>query len=339
MFFGMNINRFFENIKIFKYLIFIVFISIFIAITINPHIIFAADLERLKGEKVKLTNEQNAILYDLNNIREEIDRIKHDLLSLESKINALENQIKNLELNIKKIEIELKNTIKILNEKAIELYKRKNNSFFQAVISPKDIITFFKNINLFGYMMKQDSEAINNYIETREELIETKLTLKKNHEELNSYRDQYNSTYNSLLINEAKYEKKLEEIRIQVANLENNLKEIKERIKKIQSQYPNLKIVDGYRVLATGYCPCPICCGKYSSGYTAIGLKAGHGVIAVDPKYIPLRTKVLIPGYGVAIAGDTGKKIRNNHIDIGFDNHLDALRYGVRFIYIYEIGN
>ncbi|GAH00111.1 unnamed protein product, partial [marine sediment metagenome] len=43
------------------------------------------------------------------------------------------------------------------------------------------------------------------------------------------------------------------------------------------------------------------------------------------------------PGYGVAIAGDTGKKIRNNHIDIGFDNHLDALRYGVRFIYIYKI--
>jgi len=335
----MNINRFLENMKIFKNLVLIVFISTLIATILIPRITFAADLEKLKGEKIKLTNEQNAILYELNIIREEIDKIKHELLSLESNIDILENQIKNLKLNISEIEIKLKTIIKNLNEKAIEFYKRKNNSFLQAVISSKDFVTFFKNVNLFSYMIKRDSESVNNYIETKEELIKTKLKLEKSHEELSSYRDQYNSTHNSLLIKETEYEKKLEEIKIQVAKLENSLKEIEERIKKVQSQYPNLNIVDEYRVLATGYCPCPICCGKYSSGYTAIGLKAGYGIIAVDPGFIPLRTKILIPGYGVAIAGDTGRKIRNNHIDIGFDDHSDAVRYGVRFIYIYKIGN
>ncbi len=53
---------------------------------------------------------------------------------------------------------------------------------------------------------------------------------------------------------------------------------------------------------------------------TAIGLKAGYGVIAVDPKIIPLRSKVYIPGYGVAVAGDTGGAIKGNRIDLGFDS-------------------
>ena len=40
-----------------------------------------------------------------------------------------------------------------------------------------------------------------------------------------------------------------------------------------------------------------------------LGVKAGYGVIAVDP-VIPLRSKVYVPGYGIAIAGDTGGSIK-----------------------------
>jgi len=57
---------------------------------------------------------------------------------------------------------------------------------------------------------------------------------------------------------------------------------------------------------------------------TAIGLKAGYGVVAVDPKIIPLRSKIYIPGYGVAVAGDTGGSIKGNKIDLGFDDLVNA---------------
>ncbi|OGY30455.1 MAG: hypothetical protein A3F35_01895 [Candidatus Woykebacteria bacterium RIFCSPHIGHO2_12_FULL_45_10] len=53
---------------------------------------------------------------------------------------------------------------------------------------------------------------------------------------------------------------------------------------------------------------------------TSIGLKAGYGVVAVDPKVIPLRTRLYIPGYGFAIAGDTGGSIKGDKIDLGFDD-------------------
>lgn len=54
-------------------------------------------------------------------------------------------------------------------------------------------------------------------------------------------------------------------------------------------------------------------------GITRSGLPAGYGKVAVDPKVIPLMTELYIPGYGKALAADTGGLIRGKHIDLGFD--------------------
>lgn len=71
---------------------------------------------------------------------------------------------------------------------------------------------------------------------------------------------------------------------------------------------------------------------------TAIGLKTGYGVIAVDPKIIPLKSKVYIPGYGIAIAGDTGGSIKGHIIDLGFDD-LKKGWWSARFTDIYILSS
>lgn len=84
------------------------------------------------------------------------------------------------------------------------------------------------------------------------------------------------------------------------------------------------------RVYATHYdSKCPGC-----NDWTSIGMRAGKGVIAVDPKVIPMHSKVYVPGYGMAVAGDTGGAIKGNIIDLGFD---DARTSGwtARFVDIY----
>jgi 3D (Asp-Asp-Asp) domain-containing protein len=73
------------------------------------------------------------------------------------------------------------------------------------------------------------------------------------------------------------------------------------------------------------------------SGITAIGRPAGHGIVAVDPSVIPLGTKFFIPGYGFAIAGDTGGAIIGNRIDLGFDSLRDALIFGRREVTVYRL--
>jgi resuscitation-promoting factor RpfB len=73
------------------------------------------------------------------------------------------------------------------------------------------------------------------------------------------------------------------------------------------------------------------------SGITASGRPAGHGIIAVDPSVIPLGTRLYIPGYGFAVAGDTGGAIRGSRIDLGFNSLRDALLFGRRVVTVYRL--
>jgi len=84
------------------------------------------------------------------------------------------------------------------------------------------------------------------------------------------------------------------------------------------------------RVEATGYSP-------REPGLdftTATGARAKRGVIAVDPRVIPLGTRVYVPGYGYAVARDTGGAIKGNRIDLCFDTVAECFRWGRRNVTI-----
>ena len=91
----------------------------------------------------------------------------------------------------------------------------------------------------------------------------------------------------------------------------------------------------------TAYCPCEECCGKWANNrpdgivYGAIGeeLKEGYS-IAVDPNVIKYRTEVIINGKTYK-AQDCGGAIKGNRIDVYFENHNDALEFGVQYAEIF----
>lgn len=91
-------------------------------------------------------------------------------------------------------------------------------------------------------------------------------------------------------------------------------------------------------VVATAYCPCVKCCGK-SDGITASGVKAkANRTIAVDTRIIPFGTSVIINGKEY-VAEDTGGAIKDNRIDVYFDSHEDALKWGRQIIEIEVLFN
>ncbi len=55
-------------------------------------------------------------------------------------------------------------------------------------------------------------------------------------------------------------------------------------------------------------------------GITRLGLKMQRGIVAVDPRVIPLGTKVYVPGYGKGLAADTGSRILGRRIDLGYND-------------------
>ncbi len=85
-------------------------------------------------------------------------------------------------------------------------------------------------------------------------------------------------------------------------------------------------------VVATAYAPYH---GRGVDGVTATGLPARRGVVAVDPRLIPLGSIVFVEGYGVAVAADTGGAIRGRRVDLCFDRPQEAYRWGRRTVRVY----
>jgi 3D (Asp-Asp-Asp) domain-containing protein len=67
-------------------------------------------------------------------------------------------------------------------------------------------------------------------------------------------------------------------------------------------------------------------------GFTATGTPVAYGVVAVDPAVIPLGTRFTIPGYGDAVAADTGSAIRGMRVDVWLPTVERARAWGTRTV-------
>ncbi|HHX51706.1 MAG TPA: DUF348 domain-containing protein [Clostridia bacterium] len=72
---------------------------------------------------------------------------------------------------------------------------------------------------------------------------------------------------------------------------------------------------------------------------TATGIYPYRGVIAVDPKVIPLGTRVYVEGYGYAQAQDTGGLIKGDRIDLFMDTEKEAREWGRRVIQVHVLSD
>jgi len=89
------------------------------------------------------------------------------------------------------------------------------------------------------------------------------------------------------------------------------------------------------RMEATAYTPLD---GSWH-GITKSGIPARNGIVAVDPDVIPLGTRLYIPGYGLALAADTGGDIVGNRIDLCMEAHSDAWSFGRRMVKVYILAD
>jgi 3D (Asp-Asp-Asp) domain-containing protein/peptidoglycan hydrolase CwlO-like protein len=116
------------------------------------------------------------------------------------------------------------------------------------------------------------------------------------------------------------------------ANAASLLERLEHRARELASVPPPLAALqpgrDGVRsvtVLATGYA---------LGGRTASGRPVGWGVVAVDPSVIPLGSRLVIPGYGLGVAADTGGAIQGARIDLWFPTLAEARAWGSRVVTI-----
>ncbi len=97
----------------------------------------------------------------------------------------------------------------------------------------------------------------------------------------------------------------------------------------------SMNFVGAVRMISTAYWPDP----AWSTGITSTGIRAQYGVAAVDPSVIPLGTHLYIPGYGRALAADTGGGIVGDRIDLCFNDNQQAVDWGVRPVTVYILAS
>jgi uncharacterized protein YabE (DUF348 family) len=77
-------------------------------------------------------------------------------------------------------------------------------------------------------------------------------------------------------------------------------------------------------MLATAY--------THTGNNTASGAPPRYGSVAVDPRVIPLGTRLYIEGYGHAVAQDTGPAIKGQRVDVFFETWTQARQWGMRSV-------
>ncbi|WP_425540088.1 cell wall-binding repeat-containing protein [Microaceticoccus formicicus] len=96
------------------------------------------------------------------------------------------------------------------------------------------------------------------------------------------------------------------------------------------------------RMNSTSYDASPESNGPWGP-ITALGTNLRPGVVAVDPKVIPLKTELYVtstdewPSYGMAIAEDTGGAIKGNKIDLFYESSETVHKYGRRDVIVYVL--
>lgn len=100
---------------------------------------------------------------------------------------------------------------------------------------------------------------------------------------------------------------------------------LNKQIEQVRVRQRNKTLVGNFTI--THYCPCNTCNGGYNKTATGTTLTP-YKTIAVDPKIIPLGSKVEINGQ-IYIAEDTGGAIKGNKIDMCVSTHLEALQRGL----------
>jgi len=90
----------------------------------------------------------------------------------------------------------------------------------------------------------------------------------------------------------------------------------------------------------TAYCACTKCCGPRAQGLTASGRRISYNggrFVAADTRVLKFNTKLLVPGYAggqpVEVI-DRGGAIKGNKLDVFFDSHEAARKWGRQWLWV-----
>lgn len=303
---------------------------------ILPGKLHAITLKELGNSIASLSQEEQNLLEEIVASEAEVENKRNKLNSLNEQIVTLEKELEELDKTKAELMGSIKSKKEALKEKIIFSYKYANDDITRLMTTARDLNEFINNIYIFKNVMESQADLIEELRFEKEEYDRISFKSEEKKKEIENTRDIIKEEEQELQKSIEENKVLLEKVKKEKGEIQNLLSEIKKRIAMVQP--PGLTLVGEWDMVATAY----YAHGKGGNdingdGITAIGLRAREGIVAVDPRIIPLGTRLYIPGYGEALAADTGGWIKNNRIDLCYDTLEECYRYGRRKIKVYLV--
>ncbi len=300
---------------------------------IRPHKIEAVTLQELASKISQLSSEEEKLLSEVLAAETQISQKEGEIVSLQDKLDNFEEELKEIYKKQKEIERNIDELQEELEINAVKSYKYSNNRVARMLISAKSLNEVSKVLYIYRRMIRTNQELMKDLEEEKNtyEMIFRKSEDTKNNIKIT--RENITIEKEALEAYLANKEVLLAKVKGEKSEFTSLLAEIKERIRQIQPA--GLTLIGEWDMVATAYFSGGG--GLSGNGITAIGFRAKKGIVAVDPRVIPLGTKLYIPGYGEALAADTGGWIKGNRIDLVFESLEECYRFGRRKLKVYLV--
>jgi len=300
---------------------------------LKPEMAEATTLQELADSISKLSTDEQNLLGEVVAAETQIDQKEKEIINYQEQLDTFEIELKDLHAKTAELENNMKGIKEKIQKNAIKSYKYNNDDVARLIIGAKNLNEVATVIYIYRRIIRESNSLME---ELKSEKERYEMTFRKSEDTKNrisALKEQIIKEKDILTAYLQDKQTLLSQVKSEKSKFINLLAEIKARISQIQP--PGLVLVGEWDMVATAYFSGGG--GLNGNGITAIGLRAKKGIVAVDPRVIPLGTKLYIQGYGEALAADTGGWIKGNRIDLVFESLEDCYRYGRRKIKVYLV--
>jgi 3D (Asp-Asp-Asp) domain-containing protein/peptidoglycan hydrolase CwlO-like protein len=300
------------------------------------------DADRLRSQNASLASRAQQALLDLYALESKLGRAERRLAALDRRAAALERREAAAQRQLQLARRDVTEADQRLAERLRALYIEGEIDPLAVLLGAQSLEEAISTLEGFDDVARQDRQILDQVRETRAALRIAVRELAERRAEVHALVAEANAATEALARarnQRASYLSSLQRQqalnRDQIARLTNQAAAAESRSQELETSggsgggAPPIssppKSGRTMTVSATGYC---------LRGTTATGIPVAWGVIAVDPRVIPLGTRMFVPGYGEGVAADTGSAVKGNIIDLWFSSCAQAIQWGRRTVTI-----
>ncbi|KYN77383.1 hypothetical protein A0J52_11075 [Clostridium sporogenes] len=336
-----------------KVLSFVIMLTLILSTSTSS--VLAAPDTKESGNLKETREQKKQIQQRVEKMDSEIDSVINEIDKNKQLMNKINNDVKDTEKKLNQVKNNVKAKEDLFGKRVRAMYISGGDSYLDILLASESLSDFMSRIDTVSKIMRFDKNVVIKLKEEKEAIVKEKENLDQEKNKLVSLKKSNEVTLLRLNKSVEEEKKALSNVKEKenqiVASEAAKAKETQDNSKQAKEVASNNSNSSEGQTLSRG----ELNSGSYSkvmmmeaTAYAGHGITAsgnptnrnpnGYSTIAVDPRVIPMYSKVYVEGYGYAIALDTGGAIQGNRIDLFMNSEAECNSWGRRTVKVYVIG-